>query len=112
MNHASVLDAGRKETRGGALSVPSKEFDREAFATALACGKLRCEKEDAINLGSLPFPSAVISSLMGSYSLLALLQGDAKTSPSSRLVDKKSRGPEGVRLCRNMLVRSMTAGVF
>ncbi len=79
MNQASVLEAGLSETSGGALSVTRKEFDLAALDEIFdpePVAKLRCENGDTNIRGSLELRSVNTSSLIGSYSLLALLQGD------------------------------------
>jgi hypothetical protein len=94
MNQASVLDAGLSDTSGGALSLPSKEFDLVAFDVVFPLEfRLKCANDEDISRGSLEFPSAIISSLIGSYSLLAPLHGEGKITSSSRLIEIDSRVP-------------------
>jgi hypothetical protein len=89
MNQASVLEAGRKDTKGIELSPPAiRELARKRRPVAfVGVARARCANEVCIMRGSVErgslMPMSVMdieSSLIGdSYSLLALLHGLEKS---------------------------------
>jgi hypothetical protein len=89
MNHASVLDAGRRETKGTELPLAPRNDVRWGFFDF--DGAPKCAKDEESMLRSWRLLSSPDtqkeSSLITPYSLLALIHGDGRISSSSKLIE-------------------------